>query len=144
MKNLKGNRIYVIGAAAIILVAVLGFLGYKQYTNMKAQSANPGQASQEEIKEVLDEVKKLMIVPEEQPVMAKIDNADELKKQQAFFAGATNGDVVLIFPQAVKAVIYSPSRHLIVNSGPIQTQNTPTGTATTPETTTDTKAAPKK
>jgi hypothetical protein len=38
--------------------------------------------------------------------------------QQAFFAGAENGDYLLIYKEAGKAVLYSAKKNKILNMGP--------------------------
>ncbi len=93
-----------------------------------------GQADQEKI---LKDVTKLIMLPtNEAPIISIINNADELIKEQPFFTGAQNGDILLGYRNSLKAIIYSPSRNLIVNAGPI-VLNEPVATTTT-------KVAPKK
>lgn len=87
--------------------------------NINTTNANPEAQSQEEIK-LLNEVGSLILLPaNERPAISVIADAKELAKQQAFFAGAINGDVLIAYPNSLKAVVYSPARKLIVNAGPI-------------------------
>jgi len=81
---------------------------------------------------LLQSVGKLMIIPNEQPVVATINQADVLTKEQPFYAGSQNGDKLLIFPKSQKAIIYSPSRNVIVNSGPFVVNSGTTPASQTP------------
>jgi hypothetical protein len=96
-----------------------------------ARHASPEQKQATENVRLMQSVGKLMIVPNEQPIIATINQADVLVKEQAFYNGSQNGDKLVIFPKAQKAVIYSPSRNVIVNSGPfvINSGTTPAPTA---------------
>jgi hypothetical protein len=63
----------------------------------------------------------------------QITNPEELIRKDAFFTGSTSGDILLIYKNARKAIIYSPSRDIIVNAGPVQVGNQQTPSdATTP------------
>ena len=78
------------------------------------------------IKEITDNVGKLMMLPKgEQPVIATITDSVNLAKEQPFYAGSSNGDVVLVYQKALKAIIYSPEKNIIVNVGPVSMQPDP-------------------
>lgn len=69
---------------------------------------------------------KIIILPtNEEPTIFDISNPDTLIAQQPFFTGSITGDKLLIYKQAARAIIYSPSRHLIVNVGPITNDQAP-------------------
>lgn len=119
---------------------------------ISAQSQNdPARAqaqAEAEVKSLVAKVAGLMIVPtEELPQVATVNDAENLAKTQAFFAGVKNGDQVLIYLAAQKAIIYRPSENKIVNVGPVvaendKAQNPAQTTKTTPATSTK-DAAPK-
>ncbi len=112
-----------VGILVVLAVIVLGgnFI-YQKYFNLTS-----AQKAQKELLTVVAAVSRLMILPEGgEPVLASVIDADTLKKQQAFFGKAVNGDQLLLFPKNAEAILYSPSRNLIVNVGPIQ-QNTGAG-----------------
>ena len=75
--------------------------------------------------QLLSELSQVMVVPREQPQIATVTNAAVLKSQQPFYADVENGDVMFLFPQAGKAVLFRPSTHQVVNAGPVNVQ-TPT------------------
>jgi hypothetical protein len=66
-----------------------------------------------------------MILPGgETPTVGTITNASALSKTQPFFKDALDGDKVLVYAQAQKAILYSPSRDILVNVGPIFSDTT--------------------
>lgn len=103
---------------ALALVGILAFGGFHFLNKL-----TPEEQARKELGAAVVAVEKLMILPQgDEPVLATVTDADALTKQQAFFAGAVNGDQLLLFPRNLKAVLYSPSRKMIVNVGPIQQQ----------------------
>lgn len=79
-------------------------------------------------------VGELMFLPNEAPTIATVTDREKLAKQP-FFAQAENGDKVIIYTQAKKAILYRPSQKKIVDVAPLITeadvaaQNTQTTTA---------------
>ena len=83
-------------------------------------------AAQPSSAQLLSELSQVMVVPHEQPQIAVVSNASALKSQQPFYADVQNGDVMFLFPQAGKAVLFRPSTHQVVNAGPVNVQNSST------------------
>jgi hypothetical protein len=82
------------------------------------------QVQQAQVKDIIAKVGKLIMLPTgEDPVVATINDAAALIKDQVFYKGAQNGDIVLVYQKAAKAIVYSPTRNVIVNVGPIFLQN---------------------
>lgn len=82
------------------------------------------QMEEAQVKEIVAKVSKIIILPTgEEPVVATIKDASSLIKEQPFYKGAKNGDVVLVYQKAAKAIVYSPERNVIVNVGPIFLQD---------------------
>jgi len=103
-------------AVVVLAVVALGFGA----TYFVGGSNNPAEAGAEDLAVVMQSVSELMLLPEgELPLMATVTNAEDLKKEQAFYENVMNGDKVLIYQQNQKAIIYSPSRNVIVNVGPV-------------------------
>ncbi len=93
------------------------------------------QMEQAQVKELIANVGKLIILPTgEEPVIATINDAAALIKDQVFYKGAKNGDVVLVYQKASKAIVYSPDRNVIVNVGPIFLQDQQAQTPAKPAT----------
>lgn len=147
-------------AAAILLLlfiissAAFGWSFYK-YNQTKKQlaavSSIEGQkeVAKKEVNALLAKVRKHMVLPDnEEPVVATVTDKEALAKEQPFYQNAHNGDRVIAYMTARKAIIYDPIQDLIVNAGPIyvdssaqkqQLQNnnanqpTPSGQQTTPQ-----------
>jgi hypothetical protein len=130
----------MVAVIVVLVVAALALGGYLLY-RQKASNvvltpsdvANlPPEEAQKKADSLEEKVRKLIQLPaDDKPVVATISDVDTLKAQQQFYAAATNGDVLLIFPKSAKAVIYSPSNNVLVNVGPVifdQNQQLPAGT----------------
>lgn len=128
--------IVIIGC--IMAVSVVGFMVY-QYTLLRAEvtklKSSP-QAVQEAAKaennKLIERVRTLITVPsDETPTIATVTDSEKLKNN-AFFVNAQNGDKVLIYSTAKKAVIYRPGENKIVEVGPISIGTPSASTAEKP------------
>lgn len=89
---------------------------YNQYSQLKQ---NPQRIAQEEAKALIRRVSELIVLPEdEQPTIATVTDIERLK-DQPFFAKAKNGDKVLIYTNAKKAILYDPVSNKIVEVAPV-------------------------
>jgi hypothetical protein len=59
----------------------------------------------------------------ETPSLATVTNKEALSKTQLFFASAENGDKLLIYAKAMKAILYRPSTDKIIEVEPIVLNN---------------------
>ncbi len=111
-----GNRRRIVAIVALVVIVLGGYVVYEKYFHL-----TPAEKAQKELAAAVAGVSKLIILPQgDEPVLATVTDAKTLIAQQAFFAGAVNGDQLLLFPRNLKAVLWSPSRNVIVNVGPIQ------------------------
>ncbi len=69
-------------------------------------------------------VGELMFLPNEEPTIATVTDKEKLAKQP-FFAQAENGDKVIIYTQAKKAILYRPTQKKIVDVAPLITDTAP-------------------
>lgn len=136
--------------ALVFLVLVGGGLGYQKYASLREENqrlSNPEAAAEDEATRIKSEVAQLIELPNETPTIATVVDAEKLRSQP-FFASAQNGDRVLLFAQAKKAILYRPSTKKLVEVAPINLGDTGVaGTSTTQPsstTTTPTTKAPKK
>lgn len=80
---------------------------------------NPQALQEQEVASVVAEVGQLIVLPEgETPVVAEVADIEALKGQE-FFAKAATGDKVLIYTQALKAILYRPSTKKIIEVAPV-------------------------
>jgi len=108
----------------LILVVALAVAGYYLWTVYKSPLSEAEMQAQaiEKTQEIVAKVSRLMVVPEgELPQVAEIKDAALAAKEQPFLTGSQNGDLLLVYTQSGKAIVYSPTRNVIVNVGPVQT-----------------------
>lgn len=115
-------------AAAVVMLGLIGTTVWSLNSYRQAQaevvrlSSLEGQQEvvRQEADVLLEQVRAHLILPEdEEPTIATISDVEVLVEQQPFFEGAQNGDKVLVYVQARKAIIYSPERDVVVNVGAV-------------------------
>lgn len=117
-KGLNSSKVIAI-VALIVALASIGFATYQYNETQKLKTTEGAkQVADDEAKALKAKVAKLMQLPSEKPTVATIKDITKLK-DQPFFNGAKNGDKVLIFTEARKAVIYREDTNIVINSGPI-------------------------
>lgn len=111
-------------AVGIVLVLVSSGVGFSLYQQFKSKAQPQDQADQQkvaqaEVRKLVSEVGKLIELPSgEAPTVATITDITKLQ-DQPFFAKAKNGDKVLIYTQAKKAILYDPSAKKILDVAPV-------------------------
>lgn len=117
-KSIFSGKVIIV-VALIVAAAGVGF-GVSQYNEAQKLKTPAGvqKANDDEANALKAKVAVLMQLPNEKPTIATVKDITKLK-DQAFFKDAKNGDKVLIFTAARKAVIYRESTNKIINSGPI-------------------------
>lgn len=112
--------------ALIVLLVILVISGfgaaaymYQQNQDIKNNPPTAQQSQTDRAAAVKAKVAKLISVPaDETPTLATVTDKEKLK-DQPFFKDAQNGDQILIFPQAKKAIIYRENENKLINVGPI-------------------------
>jgi hypothetical protein len=119
---LKNWRRILVGLALLaLLVLVYGYVHTRQELN---RLKNPQTATQDETKNLVNQVGQLIILPEgETPTVATVKDATKLKNQE-FFARAQNGDKVLIYSKSGRAVLYRPSTDKVVEYSKVNLNST--------------------
>jgi len=118
----------IIPIFVILTLIGMGAAGYfyfqfqktsKELQTIKTDPNTVQKAAQEEVKRLIMEVGKLIDLPVgEDPTVATITDIDKLKSQD-FFKNAKNGDKVIIYTNAKKAILYDPSAHKIIDVAPV-------------------------
>lgn len=111
----------------LVIIVILGLVGlsflYFQYQKtsnelkkVKSQLSTTTQGGKEdEVKRLVSEVSKVARLPEnETPSIATITDVSKLK-DQSFFKGAKNGDILLVYNTSGKAILYDPKDKKIVD-----------------------------
>ncbi len=103
----------------IIVLLVLGGGGYFYYRSSHDTFEAKQELSKEEIASILTAVGRHIRLPDEEPLVATVADIDSLVATQSFYQGAENGDILLIYPTAAKAILYDPEGDVLINVGPI-------------------------
>lgn len=131
MNNMPNKSSSIVSKIApLIVIAVIAGAGYYGYTWYKNDKSNMTEEERRAavVVEAKDAFSQFMELPEGEPIVAEVSDAEELKKQQpVFFAKAENGDMVVIFPGTNVAFLYSPSKKRVVNVANIVQEGAPTG-----------------
>lgn len=120
---------YALSLISLIVIAILAFFlvsAHSQLGKLKEdvnlQQADPGARVREETNLLVDEVGKLIVLPQdESPTIATVTDLEKLKSQP-FFANAQIGDKVLIYARAQKAILYRPDQNKIIELAPLNTE----------------------
>ena len=113
------NSKYLIPVSVVVIVLVLGAGGFLYFKSRSAPVPNNPQAAQAEVKKLVVEVSKLIDLPTgEDPTVATVTDISKLK-DQPFFQKAKNGDKVLIYTNARKAILYDPNVKKVIDVAPI-------------------------
>ncbi len=129
LPKLSANtRIFGLIALAAIVLLGIGFRVVSQFpksSDITVPSAvqTPAPLSKEAVNDLVEKVQKHMVLPPETPQVVAITNVDSLKKQQAFFTLAQNGDQLLVYPS--KVILYRPSTDQVVDVAQIRLSPTP-------------------
>lgn len=107
---------------AITSMAVFGAVYF--YMEYQKVLKNPEIITKQETEWLVEKVDKLMVVPTgEIPSTATVLEKDKLKDQE-FFKNSENGDKILIYSKAKKAILYRPSTNKIIEVMPLVVDET--------------------
>jgi len=103
---------------SIILVVVLLIIVIRVITSGGTISSK---LTEKDVELVQEKVSSLLTVPQdEKPIVAIVDNPEQLKKEQPFYANVEAGDILVIYASTRQAILYRQSNHKIINSGVLQ------------------------
>ena len=103
----------------VVAILVAGGSAYYFYNEVSALKQDPNKTAREETAKLIARVGKLIVLPEgEVPTVATVSDPEKLK-DQPFFAKAKQGNKVLIYTNARKALLYDIESNKIVEVAPI-------------------------
>jgi len=115
--NKKSLVLY--GLTLLLLAGALGAGGYFYYKYQEL-AKSPAVQSQKDFDSTLADVGKLIELPtDEQPSVATITDVEKLREEEPFFEKAENGDRLIAYSKALKAILYRPSTHKIIDVVPL-------------------------
>lgn len=107
-------RIILIISGIILVVGLIASSVFFYFRYKQEVSKNPNR----EISAIVATISEFMFLPNETPTLATITNVDELA-ENALFDRAENGDKVLIYSAAKKAILFRPSEDKVIEVLPI-------------------------
>jgi hypothetical protein len=119
----------IIVSFVILALLAVGGSSAGIYYYAKYQAANRRLTDPKaEGKDLLAKLSKLMDLPQgEEPTVATVTNADQIKNQP-FFAKAKNGNRVIVYQNARLAILFDDQANKIINFGALNITATPSGT----------------
>jgi len=113
----KSVWIFVCFIVALLLAGnIYFFLQNKQLTT--SITADKKEADKKEAQDIYKTISKFMELPKEEPVLATVIDKTKLQ-DQSFFSKAQNGDKLLVFSKARKALLYRPTTSKVVEFAPL-------------------------
>jgi uncharacterized protein (UPF0333 family) len=104
----------------VFLVVLLGATTFYFYKNSKSTDSI---VDQKEAQTLSDIVGKIALVPKDEvPTIATVSDPEALR-DQSFFVDAKQGDKVLIYTNAKRAILYDPIANKIINIAPLNTSD---------------------
>lgn len=119
-KKLSSKNVLVV-VLILVLAAGAGYFYYKynQANNNAKRLSDPKVAATQQVDNLVAQVGKLVDLPTGQtPTIATVTDSKKLASQ-TFFKNAVNGDKVLIYTQAKRAVLYRPSTNKVIEIAPL-------------------------
>jgi len=114
-KNKKSNILkiapWIFVSFLVAGLAFSSFYFYQQYKKASRMQAVPEKT--DELAVLTNQIGAVMELPDEKPTLATVTDIEQAKSQP-FFAKAQNGDKVLIYANAKKAILYRPSQKKII------------------------------
>lgn len=94
--------------------------GFFLYQNQKSQVRDdPQMISYQDVQQLVAEVSKLIDLPEDEtPAVTTITDVAKMQ-DRPFFQRAKNGDKILIYPNAAKAILYDPIIKKVIAVAPL-------------------------
>ena len=132
-KSRRKKFILIFSFVIFMSVIAVGILYYSYRVRSKTsrkdnspeltEQISEGIEDRDEVAELTAEVGKIMLLPDETPILATVTDLEKVKEQD-FFSKAQLGDKVLVYMEAKKAILYRPSAKLIVEVGRVNEQMT--------------------
>lgn len=111
-------------ALAVVSVGAFGTAAYSYHMYKQSEKQvialqNKKETAKLEADKTIAAVRKLIILPkDETPTIATVTDSKKLKSQ-SFFSKASNGDKVLIYTKAKKAILFNPTQNVVVEVAPV-------------------------
>lgn len=109
----------------VFVIAVIGGLFFLVKSKPEILGLQRGPVNtEEEVEDIVKKVGELMLLPNETPSLASVDDLSTVQDQE-FFRFARVGDKVLIYREAKKAILYRPDENRIIEVGVVSEGTAP-------------------
>ncbi len=126
-RKAKRKRLKVILGGLIGSIFVLtGITAYSQYKlykltreelNVGAQLTSGGEGIPMTGEEIVKALRKHILLPDGDPQIAEVQDANKIKETQAFFKDSQNGDFIIVYPTMI--YIYRPGADIVIAASDI-------------------------
>lgn len=127
---MENRKKLVYAVIAVLLISWIAYTGFLKRENesiskqLEQIKQDPQSIAKEEVKQLVEKVAKLVVLPEgEDPVVATVTDKEKLKDQPVF-SKSENGDKILIYSNAKKAYVYRPDKNVIIDVIPVNLGDT--------------------
>lgn len=126
--NSKEGNIIIGLLIGAVLALIPSYYFYTKYQESQKLLKNPQQAARQEVASTVAKLAKLMVLPkDETPTIATVTDRNKLK-EQPFFAKSQNGDKVILYIKAKKAILFREKENKIIEVAPINIERQVSGT----------------
>jgi len=116
---IKKYKNYFIVATLFLLACIPSAFLFVKYRQSESKLKSLASAPKDQNAKVLSEVGKLIQLPQgETPTIATVTDKEKLTNQP-FFTNAKNGDIILIYTKAKKAILFDPIAKKIIDVAPL-------------------------
>lgn len=123
---LRSHRTWLVIFGVVTFISIV--VNIYQYRQIKLLE-NPQAFTERQLARYVRDIGTVIALPsDETPTLATVSDPEELKSQP-FFANAEVGDIVLVYEQAKKAVLWRPSEKKLIE---VSSVIAPAGSATAP------------
>jgi hypothetical protein len=125
----RGGNIIIGLLIGAVLALIPSYYFYTKYQESQKLLKNPQQAARQEVANTLAKLSKHIVLPkDETPTIATVTDRNKLK-DQPFFAQSKNGDKVILYIKAKKAILFREAESKIIEVAPINIERqNPSGT----------------
>lgn len=111
----KAFMVIIIG----LLVLLPSLYFYKKSQDAERKLNNPSEVNKEVVDQIEKKVGRHILLPtDEQPTLVTVTDVEKVRGQK-FFDNAENGDKALVYTQARKAILYRPSKDIVIEVAPL-------------------------
>src|SRR3989338_4597628 len=123
LNRLLKYKNYLLGSLLFLLALTPSLFFFIKYKEAEQKLQNVARSPTDDTTRIIEEVGQLIELPsDETPTVATVTDKEKLS-DQPFFAQAKNGDKVLIYTKAKKAILYDPLAKKIIDVAPVNTSS---------------------